>query len=246
MKHRISRNQLVKVVRPSSYLYKDLRFQQERKSFIVKLSADGKDDEKELTPASGNQIVNLEILAQVFLQLNCQDKTCRRRLQLYEHMLQDGLQKFLLIKCNRCHQIAAEFPSSLPIGLCADVWENDKSLRVRRQSELIVRSLIAVHSTSHSWEDFRLTCCLLDLDVPTAAMSQHHLKRFVESTTSVVSRSMKASGDNVHCSLPSETSLPAHIRNCAVSFDASWHRRGHFSIQGFAAEIDSELGIVLD
>ena len=31
-----------------------------------------------------------------------------------------------------------------------------------------------------------------------------------------------------------------------MSFDASWHRRGHFSNQGFAAAIDSEYGKVLD
>ena len=36
------------------------------------------------------------------------------------------------------------------------------------------------------------------------------------------------------------------LRNCTVSFDASWHRRGHFSNQGVAAAIDSELGKVLD
>ena len=159
--------------------------------------------------------------------------------------MQDGLQKFLLIKCDRCHIIAAEFPASLPIGLSPDVCVNNKSLRVRGQSELNLRSLLAVHSTSQSWEDFRLTCSL-DLDVPTAAMSQRHLNLFLESTQAVVSKSMKGSGQNVHCSLQSDTSLPVHLRNCTVSFDASWHRRGHFSNQGFAAAIDSEFGKVLD
>ena len=223
-----------------------MRFQKERKTYDVKLSSDGKDYEKELRPACGNQIINLAILAQVFIQLNCPNKACKGRLHLYEHVLQDGLQKFLLVKCGICNRITAEFPASLPIGVPAEVCVNNKSLRVNGQSELNVRSLLAVHTTSQSWEDFRLTCCLLDLDVPTAAMSQFHLKRFVESTTSVVSRSLKGSGENVHYSLPSETSLPAHIRNCTVSFDASWHRRGHFSNQGFAAAIDSQFGKVLD
>ena len=36
------------------------------------------------------------------------------------------------------------------------------------------------------------------------------------------------------------------IRGCTVSFDASWHRRGHFLNQSFAAAIDSETGKVLD
>ena len=235
-----------KVSRPSSYLYKDVRFQIERKTYDVKLSSDGKEYEKLLRPASGNQIINLAILAQVLIQMNCSDKACKGRLHLYEHILQDGLQKFLLVKCGICHRITAEFPSSLPIGVPAEACLNNKSLRVNGQSELNVRSLLAVHTTSQSWEDFLLTCSLLDLDVPAAAMSQHHLKRFVESTTNIVSRSMKGSGMNVHYSLPPETSLPAQIRNCIVSFDASWHRRGHFSNQGFAAAIDSQFGKVLD
>ena len=121
---------------------------------------------------SGNQIMNLAILAQVFIQLNCPNKACRGRLHLYEHPLQDGLQKFLLLKCGICHKIAAEFPASSPIGLPAEACVNNTALRVRGQSELNVRSLLAVHSTSQSWEDFRLTCSLLGLDVPTAAMSQ--------------------------------------------------------------------------
>ena len=34
--------------------------------------------------------------------------------------------------------------------------------------------------------------------------------------------------------------------NCDVSFDASWHRRGHYSNQGFAAAIDAVSNKVLD
>ena len=33
---------------------------------------------------------------------------------------------------------------------------------------------------------------------------------------------------------------------CAVSFDGSWHRRGHFSIQGFAGAIEVKTGKFLD
>ena len=35
-------------------------------------------------------------------------------------------------------------------------------------------------------------------------------------------------------------------RECIVSFYASWHRRGHFSNQGFAGAIDFSTGKVLD
>ena len=70
--------------------------------------------------------------------------------------------------------------------------------------------------------------------------------RFVQATRNVVCASIKASGQIVHSILPSEPSLPITLRNSTVSFDASWHRRGHFSNQGFAAVIESESGKVLD
>ena len=212
----------------------------------MKLSPEGKDYQKELKPASSNQIMNLGILAQVFLQLICPDKSCRGRMHLYEQLLQDGLQKFLIVKCGICHRIAAEFPASLPIGCSAELCISNRSLHVRGQSEVNLRSLLAVHCTSLSWEDFRHTCSLLDPVVPTAAMSKVHMERFVESATSVVARSIKGSAEIVHSSLLPETSLPANVRYCTVSFDASWHRRGHLSNQGVASENDSECGKVLD
>ena len=57
---------------------------------------------------------------------------------------------------------------------------------------------------------------------------------------------MNGSGAYAHSSLASETSPPANIRNCTVSFDASCLLRGHFSNQGFSAAIDSQFGKVLD
>ena len=57
---------------------------------------------------------------------------------------------------------------------------------------------------------------------------------------------MEISAKLVHSSAPTTDLLPENLRSCTVSFDASWHRRGHFSNQGFAAAIDSENGKVLD
>ena len=234
------------LVRPKSAFYKDVLFQHDKCRVDVKLSSEGVEYTKELRPVSGNQIMSLPILAEVFSLLNCPDKKCRGRVHLYEHIMQDGLQKFLLIKFRICHLLVAEFPASLPNGIPADACVNNKSVRVKGQSELNIRSLIAVHSTSQSWEEFRLSCSVLDVNVPTATMSRTHMIRFVQATRNVVCASIKASGQIVHSVLPSEPSLPITLRNCTVSFDASWHRRGHFSNQGFAAVIESESGKVLD
>ena len=153
-----------------------------------------------LKSATGNQIVNLAILTQVFSLLSCVNKSCKGRIRLYEQLLEDGLLKFLLIKCDYCHNVVAEFPASLPIGIPADSCINNKSVRLRGQSDLNLRSLLAIQTTSQSWEDLRLTCSLLDLKVPASTISRRHLNNFVESTSRVVSKLMEISGDNVHSS----------------------------------------------
>ena len=55
VKHTHIGKEQFKVSRPSSYIYKDVRFQKERKTYDVKLSPDGNDYEKEPRPACGKQ-----------------------------------------------------------------------------------------------------------------------------------------------------------------------------------------------
>ena len=194
-----------------------------------------------VSPATGNQIVNLGILNQVFSLFSCVDKTCQGKIKLYEQLVEDGLQKFLLIKCDYCHHVVAEFPASLPIGVPADSCINNKAIRIRGQSDLKLRSLLAVHTTSLSWEDFRLTCTLLDLKVPGHTIFRRHLKNFIDSTTRVVSKSMEISANLVHSSDHTSSLLPENLRACTVSFDASCHRRGHVSNQAFGIRQSSGL-----
>ena len=77
-------------------------------------------------------------------------------------------------------------------------------------------------------------------------MPRHSLVKFVDASKIVVERSMNISGQKVFSNSEPSTMVLPGIRDCIVSFDASWHRRGHFSNQGFAAAIYSETGKVLD
>ena len=49
-----------------------------------------------------------------------------------------------------------------------------------------------------------------------------------------------------HVRASAETSNIPDCKVCALSFDATWHRRGHYSNQGFAAAIEVNSGKVLD
>ena len=236
----------IKVERPQTAMFSDMRFPTPAGSYKIKTSSGDGSTTQDLTIPTGNSICSLDILSLVFTQLNCIDRSCFGRLKLYERLLQDGLQKFLLLKCTHCHNVVAEFPTSLPIGVSALDSINNKSVRVKGKSEITQRALMAVHTTSSSWEDFRLTCSLLDIKPPNKDMSRSQLNKFMGASKTLANRSMKFAGQYAysHASIVDEST--SGLREGAVSFDASWHRRGHYSNQGFAAAIDADSGKVLD
>ena len=57
---------------------------------------------------------------------------------------------------------------------------------------------------------------------------------------------MKIAGQQAYSQANPVSESVSGLRECAVSFDASWHRRGHYSNQGFSAAIDTDFGKVLD
>ena len=235
-----------KVERPRTAMFSDMRFPAPVGTYKIKTVSGEKATMQDLIIPTGNTICNLEILSLVFTQLNCIDRSCSGRLKLYENVLQDGLQRFLLLKCTHCHKVAAEFPATLPIGVSAVDSINNKSMRVKGRSEINKRALMAVHTTSASWEDFRLTCSLLDLKQPNRDMSKTQLNTFMAASVTLAKRSMKIAGEHAYSHASAVDESPSGLRECAVSFDASWHQRGHYSNQGFAAAIDTDFGKVLD
>ena len=89
-------------------------------------------------------------------------------------------------------------------------------------------------------------CSLLDIKPTDKNMSKTQLNTFMGASVTIAKQSMKCAGAQAysHASIIEEST--SGLRECAVSFDASWHRRGHYSNQGFTAAIDSDFGKVLD
>ena len=221
-----------KIERPSSELFSEMRFAAPLGSYPIKVDSGNNTAVRELVVPTGNAICNLEILSLVFGMLNCTDRSCFGRLRLYETPLDDGLQNFLLLKCTHCHKLVAEFPSSLPIGVSALASINNKSLISKGKSEINQRALMAVHTTSASWEDFRLTCSLLDVKAPGRNMSQTQLTKFKKASLDVATESMRIAGKQSYELATPVIASDSGLRDCPASFDASWHRRGHYSNQG--------------
>ena len=231
---------------PRSELLKGTKIPPAPSTYRVNLKEGGKLQSKHLIIPLGSQIMNLEILALVFKMLRCTNRICNGPLRLHKFAYSDGLQSKFVLHCTHCHLVVANFSSSL--------YENEKPMEAinstvksrYRPSEVNIRAMVAVHATSLSWQDFRLTCALLDLQVPGRNLRQRALDNFKEATCKVTEDTMKLAARDVSRHIDS---IPSNIDGavrCNVSFDASWHRRGHYSNQGFGAVIDSVSGKVLD
>ena len=236
----------LKIDKPRSAMFEDIKFPKATLPYKVKIKTGDKTIEKDLLLPHGNQIFNLDILANVFALFKCTQPQCPGRPKLYQTTLKDGLQRYFILKCQICHTAIATFPATLPIGASPDNVVNNKSFVVNGKSEINRRSMLAVHTTSMSWCDFILMCCLMDLPKPKETMSTTVLDELVDATKQTVCKSMQLSAEAVRYS-PTATpsSIPGVVR-CSVSFDATWHQRGHYSNQGFAAVIDSNSGKVID
>ena len=194
----------------------------------------------------GSEVINMDILGHVISLLHCNERDCPGTLKLHKLPLTNGLQSYFILHCVRCHSVVAEFPSSLHLGETPQEPVNNPKMLSRRPNEIYSRALLAVHTTSMSWRDFLLVCALMDLPVPGRNLNQRSLEQFKDCATLVAQESMAIAAEQVRSR---ENTLPSNIRGalkCDVSFDATWHRRGHYSNQGFGAAIDIVSKKVLD
>ena len=194
----------------------------------------------------GSEIMNMDILCRVISLIRCNDSSCTGNLRLHKLQRHNGLQSFFVLHCVRCHIVVAEFSSSLHIGESPQEAVNNPPTKGFRQTEVNSRSLVAVHSTSMSWRDFLLLCAVMDLPVPGRNLNQRSLEYFASSTAQVTQDSMSLAAAKVRQRESAvESKIPGAFK-CDVSFDATWHKRGHYSNQGFGAAIDIVTNKVLD
>ena len=194
----------------------------------------------------GTEIMNMDVLCHVISLLRCNEAECWGSMQLHKLPRSEGLQSHFILHCIRCHTVVAEFASSLCVGESPKEAINNPMAYMRRPAEVNTRATFAVHCTSLSWRDFRLLCALMDLPVPNKDLNKRALESVKACATQVSQESMSLAALDVRSR---ENAVPSKVpgaMNCDVSFDASWHRRGHYSNQGFAAAIDAVTNKVLD
>ena len=231
---------------PRKELLRGIKFPPPPATYPVHIKEGDVTSVKDLLIPHGSQVMDMEILSNVFQMLRCPDRDCTGTLQLHKYPLSYGLQSYYVLHCIRCHEAVARFSSSPHLNETSEQAVNNPKMFERRPSQINTRALIALHVTSLSWQDFRLTCNLLDLPIPGHNLGQKALDKLCLTVDSVVGETMNLAVKEVRQRLDMvDSNIPGALR-CHVSFDASWHRRGHYSNQGFGAAIDSESGKVLD
>ena len=236
----------IHVSRPRSELFSNLAFPREPFSSDVLIKQDGVATTRSMYVPHGMEMINMDILCKVLSLLRCKDPCCSGSMQLHKHPRTDGLQSYFILHCNRCHSLVAQFSSSLHIGESPAEAVNNQLMTKRCAAEINSRALVAMHSTAMSWRDFLLLCALMDLPVPGRNLNKRTLENLKSCTSQVVEKSMSAAAERVR---KRDTTLLSNIPGayrCDVSFDATWHRRGHYSNQGFGAVIDAVSNKVLD
>ena len=86
----------------------------------------------------------------------------------------------------------------------------------------------------------------MDLPVHGHNISKRALENMRSFTSQVVEESMSLAAEVVRTRDTAVLSNIPGAYKCDVSFDATWHRRGHYSNQGFGAAIDAVSNKVLD
>ena len=86
----------------------------------------------------------------------------------------------------------------------------------------------------------------MDLPVPGRNPPKKALKSFNSSAFDISQESMSLAAAEISSRENAvQSNIPGAFK-CDVSFDATWHRRGHYSNQGFGAAIDVVSNKVLD
>ena len=104
-------------------------------------------------------------------------------------------------------------------------------------NEVTMRRVTAVHCISMSWRDIHKFAVVFDLPEPLQNMQRRYVDQPKVVVKSACQTSMQQAAQELIEISGNVTQEPCEV---AVSFDASWKRRGFYRNLGFGAAISSE------
>ena len=192
---------------------------------------------------SGMRLIDVSILAEAMTKIQC--SSCGKCLSLFESEHHHGWHTIFYIKCNSCHQLFAEFPSSKPMMPEADTFVNVK-IPKRAMNEVTMRPVLSVHCSGFSCKDLHRFSTIFNMPAPLENMPPRYLNKIEDVVNSVVEESMQGGAEELHQTDTTTLSTVLGCFNVAVSFDSSWKTRGFYSNHGFGSAISATTKKVLD
>ena len=190
------------------------------------------------------RILDIGILGEAVGKLRCNN--CSSPLLIFESDFTHGLQTTYSIKCDTCHLLHAEFPSSKPMDVPPQSSFVNVQESPRAMNQVTMRSVFAVHCSGFSWRDLHKFATIFDMPPPLAHMPPRYLDKIERTVEFACHCSMDAAATELHFKVDAIPSAVPSCINIAVSFDSSWKTRGFYSNLGFGSAIYVTSKKVLD
>ena len=144
-----------------------------------------------------------------------------------------GLSLQFSIECNDCDW-TYKFPSSPRFKF------QEKDSRGQKWYEINIRSVIAFREKGRGHEAIKTFTTMMNITKPLAIASINDINNNLHQTyLDTTLQIMKSAANEVWMSIEPCAS-EGDIVNCQVSIDGLWHKRRHFSLNGFESAKSSE------
>ena len=166
------------------------------------------------------RILDVGILGEAIGKLRCND--CSSPLSLFESDTTHGWQTDYSIKCEACHLLHAEFPTSKPMDFPPHARFVDVDQSPRAMNQVTMRSVFAVHCSGFFWHDSHKFATIFDMPAPLAHMPPRYMKKIERTVELACQYSMDAAAKEIHSKVDAIPSAVPNCINIVVSFDSSW------------------------
>lgn len=169
---------------------------------------------------TGNRIIDMSILLEVFKELSC-PKCLSNELFIFEDS-RNGLCSHLNLKCKCC-----EFIKSFATSNKTD-----------KQSEVNSRFVYGMRQIGKGFSAASKLCTTMNLPCLSKAGYKKQEVKLLKVVSEVAEETMKKAA--------AEIIIETKSNECGVSVDGTWQRRGYTSLNGCVAAISADTGKVVD
>ena len=188
------------------------------------------DRDNDVNYNNGYRLINMEMLANLFSPLTCQNCHESDCLQMEEDAdKKKGLATFISIKCCYC-----DYQNDTYTSKSVAVMEKSNGMKT---FDVNIRTVYAMRSIGVGYVGLEKICGLLDMPKPMTPKSFDNLANRIREAVKVIAERIMVDGAE---------KLREVSNDVGVSFDGTWQKRGFSSLNGVVAAISITSGKVID